>query len=286
LITRPTNYSTIGLIIPAMASAILKKLWATHRRNQANRRQARSRHPSFLSLPPEIRVTIYSYMISPSSASRSLRATCRQIKEELDHEDREAFTRRMTPLQLVNWKDPVQIHLLATTIHHHVNAVVVLPQLIRRAERQGVNFVFNEMYELLQSLPLNTRSITIVVKPYAQCKGRDFDFFYCAFTYRLYMYLRDLVDLARAGVTDLRELRILAADPIMLTLEVPRKGAWKRLPCTIKGLDFAIRTKRKGSMVKITCPTNEKYSRLNKEWMWYLRAKGQFRPRYQRGCVD
>jgi hypothetical protein len=226
-------------------------------------------------------------MISPSSASRPLRATCRQIREEIDHEDREAFTRRMTPLQLVNWKDPVQIHLLATTTHHHVNAVVVLPQLIRRAERQSVDYVYNEMHELLQSLPLNTRSITIVVKPYAQCKGRDFDFFYCAFTYKLYKYLGGLCELAKAGVTDLRELQILAADPVMLTLEVPRKGAWKRLSCfEIKGLDFVIRTKRKGCMIKIKCPTNEKYSRLNKEWMWYLRAKGQFRPRYQRGCVD
>lgn len=165
MITRPTNYATIGFIIPTMASAILKKLWTTHRRNQANRRQARSRHPRFVSLPPEIRVTIYSYMISPSSASRPLRATCRQIREEIDHEDREAFTRRTTPLQLVNWKDPVQIHLLATTTHHHVNAVVVLPQLIRRAERQSVDYVYNEMHELLQSLSLNTRSITIVIKP-------------------------------------------------------------------------------------------------------------------------
>lgn len=278
-----------------MVSAILKKLWATHRRNQANRRQARSRrqdpgwadtHPNLLSVPAEIRLNIYSYLISPSSVSRPLRATCRQIKKEFDHEDREAFLRRMMVIQRINWKDAVYIHLLCTTAHHHVNAVVELPQLIPGAEHHSVAVMYDEMHALLQSLPLNTRSITIVIKPYAQCRGRDYDIFYCMFTFKLYEYFGALTEAAATGATDLRTLQVLAADPIMLTLEVPLAGGWRRLSSfEIKGLWFELKAKRKGLQMRIRCPTHEKYSRFTREWMWYLRAGGQFRPRYQRGCV-
>ena len=284
--TRPLDHYLDTL---TMASAMLKELWAAHRRNQANRRRARSRRqgpepgPSFLSLPPEIRLNVYSYMISPSSASRSLRATCRQIKEEIDHEDCKTFLRRLTAIHFS--KAPTHIHLLAPTLCHHVDIKVKLPQLVPGAELHTVAIMYNEMQQLLQCLPLNTRSVTIVIKPKRQCRGHDFDIFYCSFTFELYKYLNALPVEARAAM-DLRTLQVLAADPIRLTLEVPLKGAWRRLSgFEIKGLKFELRGKRKGFQIRTKCPTEEKYSRLSREWMCYLRARGQFRPRYQRGCV-
>ncbi|KAG9199915.1 hypothetical protein G6514_007815 [Epicoccum nigrum] len=283
-----------------MASAILKKLWVTHRRDQAKRRQARSRrqgsktsdpHPSFLSLPAEIRLNIYSYMISPSSASRSLRATCHYIKEEIDYEDREAFSRGITASLHINWKDIVHIKLLANTTYHHVNAVVELPQplsLTVRVQLHTVAVLYNEMRHILQNLPLNTRSVTIVVKPYAQCTGLNFDIFYCSFARKLYSYFAALHGDARAGATDLCTLEVMAADPIVLSLEIPyRRSAWKRLTgFEVKGLCFEYKRKGRGRVVKVSCQAIKRYSRLSREWVWYKYGKGDFRLRYQPGCVD
>jgi hypothetical protein len=62
----------------------------------------RSRPPIMPYLPLEIRLCIYSYLLpdrNPVSTSRALRATCKQLDDEVRYEARTAFVRTMISMQ-------------------------------------------------------------------------------------------------------------------------------------------------------------------------------------------
>jgi hypothetical protein len=128
----------------------------------------------FLRLPPELRLKVYSHLLSsnqPSSVSRSLRQTCRLINEEVEHEQRKEFERQIKALQLQEEHKLLTVSCNSDTYHvdmvfslNRVHGPQTWEEHLYRLERFDRYTNNGYIMDFLQAVPAMTRSVKITIE--------------------------------------------------------------------------------------------------------------------------
>lgn len=182
----------------------------------------RSRPPIMPYLPLEIRLCIYSYLLpdrNPVSTSRALRATCKQLDDEVRYEARTAFVRTMISMQRACFDSTVTFFCAS---RFHVEVVVILPVDFQHITSPQPRPLAASPFErslltVLQGLPTNTRSFTLTLQPHPDASTRTFrEQFFETWTL-MEGYFAQNANNIRAGHTDLSAIKVRAGAPITLS---------------------------------------------------------------------
>lgn len=184
--------------------------------------EIRDHRPFIPNMPFEIRLCIYSYLLpdcNPVSTSRALRATCKQLDDEVRHEARKAFVRTMISVQESCFNSTVKFFCAS---RFHVELVVLLPldfQHITTPQPRplAVSPFERALLTLLQALPTNTRSLTLTLQPHPDASTRTFREYLFETWTLMEFYLAQNTDYIRAGHTDLSAIKVRAGAPITLS---------------------------------------------------------------------
>jgi hypothetical protein len=181
-----------------------------------------------LRLPPELRLEVNSHLLpskQPSSVSRSLRQTCRQINCELEYEMRKEFERQIDAPQ----KECEHFILRCDSSKYHVDVVHEFFRMHDHEQWWGhVNTMrglwpdYNGslILSFLDGLPTTTRSVGVTIELPPITPNLHPANLFVEFKAELNLYFRRMWDSARAGEAQLRSFSVVLERPIFVYPEL------------------------------------------------------------------
>lgn len=251
--------------------------------------QRHRNHRPFLSLPPEIRTQIYSFLLpssQPASVARALRGTCHQINREVKYEVQTDFSRTMTFLQHRTSCDNQWVILTQSPEHFRVNVVLQTPHIYSAPSiaplPHTTTIVDALALSLAQQLPTSTRSMTITLQPHADGSVSCFERYLNAVWTTLFRYLGRLQTDISLGGNDLRQITVLCGGPIVMLVEA-RYGriSYKFWSIDVVGVTFKYHSTR-GCYAVLILREGQRCRKLIQTMFDLMRRRAQFYIRCKR----
>ncbi|KAJ8118142.1 hypothetical protein OPT61_g820 [Boeremia exigua] len=218
------------------SSAIPLQEIAIHSSSRQSTSQQARYLSTFLELPTEIRMQIYSYLLpdnEPTAVSRALRGTCHKVNHEVKDEVRRTFERHMSLLQRFASEGTPFVTFSYSTETYHVDILFELPSVPLQQSLSPFVSPFGldripiamdmVLLQFVVQLPRDTRSLTVTLKPHEQQQSNQvFETYMNDFWTVLYENtVEDLkANCISDGTIDLRRITVLCARPVTMALQV------------------------------------------------------------------